>query len=71
MDTDWLPGWLERRTCPGMAGHVCLPELDLILTGAGTSRLITVSWAEGRFDDAESGSSSFDYVLELPQEWLP
>ncbi len=71
IDTAWLADWRQRRNCETGEGHVCLPELEVTVEGSGGSRLITVSWAEARFDDAADGRSQLEYVIELLPERLP
>jgi type IV pilus assembly protein PilV len=71
IDTAWLSDWRQRRSCETGADHVCLPELDVTIEGSGGSRLVTVSWAEARFQDAAGGRSQLEYVMELLPERLP
>ena len=70
-DTAWLADWRQRRSCEAGADHVCLPELDVTIEGSGGSRLVTVSWAEARFEDVAGGRSQLEYVIELLPERLP
>ncbi|TVP81515.1 type IV pilus modification protein PilV [Thioalkalivibrio sp.] len=71
IDTAWLSDWRQRRSCETGEGHVCLPELDVTIEGSALSRVITVSWAETRFEDAVDGRSQLGYVIELLPERLP
>jgi type IV pilus assembly protein PilV len=71
IDTAWLSDWRQRRSCETGEGHVCLPELDVAIEGSAGSRVITVSWAETRFEDAVGGRSQLEYVIELLPERLP
>ncbi len=71
IDTTWLPDWRQRRSCETGAGHVCLPELDVTIAGSAGSRVVTVSWAETRFEDAAGGRSQLQYVVELLPEREP
>jgi type IV pilus assembly protein PilV len=71
IDTAWLSDWRQRRSCETGEGHVCLPELDVTIEGSAGSRVVTVSWAETRFEDAAGGRSQLEYVIELLPERLP
>lgn len=64
-DTGWLPEWVQRRDCGAPDPHVCLPGLEVRIGGAAERRVISVSWAESRFQDAEEGRVVLDYVLDL------
>ena len=68
IDTGWLPQWVERRDCTVGDPHVCLPELEVLIDGAAERKVISVSWAESRFQDAEAGRARLDYVVELLPE---
>jgi type IV pilus assembly protein PilV len=70
IDQGWLPDWERRRECAEASGHVCLPALEVSLSGTGQQRVITVSWAESRFGEP-GNRSSLDYVVTLPLEWSP
>lgn|GEM_PF-872073 len=65
---DWIDDWVQRRDCAQAGPHVCLPELEVRVSGAGSGRVISVSWAEERFADAEQGRVHLDYAVEIPQE---
>jgi type IV pilus assembly protein PilV len=71
IDTGWLEDWRLQRSCGTSDGHVCLPELDVLIEGAAERRVITVSWAETRFADATEGRSQLEYVVELLPERAP
>jgi type IV pilus assembly protein PilV len=71
IDTAWLSDWRQRRSCETGEVHVCLPELDVTIEGSTGSRVVTVSWAEARFEDAVGGRSQLEYVIELLPERLP
>lgn len=64
----WVDDWVQRRECAQAGPHVCLPGLEVRVNGAGTGRVISVSWAEERFTDAADGRVQLDYAIELPQE---
>ncbi|MBS0002278.1 MAG: type IV pilus modification protein PilV [Thioalkalivibrio sp.] len=64
----WLDDWVQRRDCAQADPHVCLPELEVRISGGGTGRVISVSWAEERFADAEHGRVQLDYAIQVPQE---
>jgi len=68
IDLAWLPEWVQRRDCGGADPHVCLPELEVRIDGVSERRVISVSWAESRFQDAEDGRVRLDYVVELLPE---
>jgi type IV pilus assembly protein PilV len=68
IDVAWLPDWVKRRDCGGPDPHVCLPELDVRIGGTAERRVVSVSWAESRFEDAEGGRTRLDYVVELLPE---
>ncbi len=71
IETDWVADWRQRRTCGSDASHVCLPELEITITGETERRIVTVSWAETRFVDVVGGRSELEYLIELPPERLP
>jgi type IV pilus assembly protein PilV len=71
IDTGWLEDWRQQRSCGTSDGHVCLPEMDVVIDGTAERRVITISWAETRFDDATDGRSQLDYVVELLPERAP
>ena len=71
IDTGWLDDWRQRRNCATSDGHVCLPELEVVIDGSAEQRVISVSWAETRFADATGGRSQLDYVVELLPERTP
>lgn len=64
----WFGDWVEQRDCAQDDPHVCLPGLEVRITGVGTGRVISVSWAEERFTDAADGRVQLDYAIEVPQE---
>ena len=64
----WFGDWVEQRDCAQADPHVCLPGLEVRVTGVGTGRVISVSWAEERFTDAADGRVQLDYAIEVPQE---
>ncbi len=68
IDTGWLPEWVQHRDCAGGNPHVCLPELAVRIEGAAERRVVSVSWVESRFQDAEDGRARLDYVFELLPE---
>jgi type IV pilus assembly protein PilV len=68
IDVGWLPEWVQHRDCGGSNSHVCLPELEVRIDGAAERRVISVSWAESRFQDVEAGRARLDYVVELLPE---
>lgn len=68
IDVAWLDGWVQRRDCAPVDPHVCLPALEVTVDGAGTRRVISVSWAEQRFEDAAGGRTQLDYAIELLPE---
>lgn len=70
IEQGWLDDWERRRECAEASGHFCLPALDVALAGAGQQRVITVSWAESRFQEP-GNRSSLEYVVTLPPEWSP
>lgn len=68
VELDWLEDWVQRRDCAPADPHVCLPALEVTVNGVGTRRVISVSWAEHRFQDATGGRTQLDYVIELLPE---
>lgn len=71
IDTGWIEDWRQQRSCETSDGHVCLPELEVVIDGATERRVITVSWAETRFADAAGGRAELGYVVELLPERTP
>ena len=53
----WLSHW--------QSSEITLPALDGSIAKSGSTYTITVTWGEGRFDDASGGVSSFEYIAHI------